>query len=257
MVQLNYISKTAIILLDFDNFIHKPIDEISPELLEYELSEIVLDTLNSFDDIENIEIRLYGGWLQEGKSTKKADTLLQLLSAFNLFPIIIIQSKRKIEGQVTLVKSLLAIPDIIWEDTLKVRKGIPRVRIKYENMDKACSSNKNSCPLHIMNRFTRSKGKTCSVIECTQLNSTVFESVEQKMVDTMIACDLFSLSQANNLAGIYILSDDFDHIPSIIMTASNLNTTNTGMKVGLKNEETCKSHGKMFGIYNIKIKLYE
>lgn len=207
--------KTISILVDFDNYFGSEMMKINPELLEYSFSELVNLCEDNFIDFENIQIRLYGGWYNETVLTKQASTLQQLLSDVNVFPKV--KNGRIIHGSVELISALHEIPDFIWYYSHKETNGIKRVRINYEAIDNFCNENRDSCPKFILYKFTEAKNKKCPVKGCNNLQKDVFKGIEQKMVDTLLVCDVLSFSEDLNINGIVLISDDQDLFPSLAL----------------------------------------
>ncbi|MFK2205580.1 hypothetical protein ACIXJQ_02080 [Bacteroides fragilis] len=48
-------------------------------------------------------------------------------------------------------------------------------------------------------------------------HSDIFFQREQKMVDTMIACDLLSYCEESSTNCLYLISDDMDHFPALAL----------------------------------------
>ena len=112
----------------------------------------------------------------------------------------------------------------VWYNTYQERSGLPKLRIAHANVGDHCSMNKNSCPVHILSRFTRTKSKLCHVDGCLTKQDDVFIQRTQKMVDTMMACDVLSFCEEQNVGGVYIASDDIDLFPAIAL-GRNINNS--------------------------------
>jgi hypothetical protein len=52
-------------------------------------------------------------------------------------------------------------------------------------------------------------------------NSAAFKVIEQKMVDSLLVCDLLALTQASPATPAIVFSDDSDVIPAVAMAAAS------------------------------------
>ena len=110
-------------LVDFHNFLRR---RSTAAEIELTLTEVVDHAVSTFrdiaPDIEELDIRLYGGWLDEsGLITPHAQTMLPVLS--------ILRGRRQgIVARPTLATSMLTFPSIRLRGTLRLRA--PRRRQK-------------------------------------------------------------------------------------------------------------------------------
>jgi hypothetical protein len=206
---------TIIIIVDFDNYFGTDLSKTSSEDLEFAFKEFISYAEKEFTQFNSIEIRLYGGWYRGTILTAQASILQQLLFGVTVFPKI--KMDKIIRGSVNMVSSLYEIPEFTWGYTHKEADGMKPVRINFDKVDVICDSNRPNCPKFILNKFTKSKDKTCAVDGCFNIQKNVFKGIEQKMVDTLIACDIVSISDVENIAGIIVVSDDQDHFPSMAL----------------------------------------
>lgn len=241
------------VIIDFDNFFPQPILEIPTYKIELIFTEIVNDIVANVDDVQNIIIRVYGGWYQNDTLTNRASHLLSVLEQINddIFPII--KNGKKIEGTVDMVFSLFK-DSHIWYNTYQERSGLPRLRIAHEKMGDHCSMNKNSCPVHILLRFTRDKRKLCHIDGCLTRQEDVFIQKTQKMVDTMMACDIVSFCNEQDVGGVYIVSDDIDLFPAIAL-GRNINNS-VDLFLGVLNKRRFSYYSGILSDFNIKIRNY-
>jgi len=207
--------KTIAVIIDFDNYFGSDMSIISSEDLELAFSEIVNLCETKFSEFDRVDIRLYGGWYYETTLTKQASTIQQLLYNVSVFPKV--QGGKAIQGSIEMIAELYDIPDFTWGYTHKETDGIKRVRINHECVDTVCKENRPICPKFILYKFTDKKDKHCPVSGCANLQKNVFKGIEQKMVDTLIACDILSIADDENVKGILVISDDQDHLPSLAL----------------------------------------
>lgn len=211
--------KTIAVIIDYDNYFGTDMSTISSEKLEFSFSEIVNLCEAKFLDFDNILIRLYGGWYRETTLTKQASVLQQLLYNVRVFPKV--QGGKAIQGSIEIISELHGIPDHTWGFTHKETDGIRPVRIDFNCVDELCTTNRTNCPKFILNKFTKSKDKVCAVQGCTNIQKNIFKGIEQKMVDTIIACDILSISDDETIKGLILISDDQDHFPSLALAKQN------------------------------------
>ncbi len=207
--------KTIAVIIDFDNYFGTDMVNMTSEELEFSFSEIVNLCEKKFSDFDNVLIRLYGGWYRETTLTKQASMLQQLLYNVTVFPKVHVG--KVIQGSIEMVSELHGIPDFTWGYTHKETDGIRPVRIDFSCVDEVCNSNRPTCPKFILNKFSKSKDKVCAVNGCDNIHKNIFKGIEQKMVDTIIACDIISISDDEAIKGLILISDDQDHFPSLAL----------------------------------------
>jgi uncharacterized LabA/DUF88 family protein len=242
--------KTIVIIIDFDNFFGSDISKISVEHLEFSFKELVSLCEKEFIEFSNIQIRLYGGWYKETELTKQASGIQQLLRNISVFPKII--SNRVVNGEIELAVSLHIKPDFIWGYTYKETEGVRRIRLNHECIDSVCSENKNTCPKFLLYKFTDKKDRSCHVDKCMNLQKNVFKGAEQKMVDTLIACDIISTSSDENITGILVISDDQDHLPSLALASLKKTNSKQLIILAIQNEKIIDFISDFMAPFNIK-----
>lgn len=241
-----------VILIDFDNFFKKEIFNYSDSELEYILIRIIDKVLKKTPDVLNISIRLYSGWYEDEQLSKKASLAMQLFSKISIFPIILRNQNRIIHGDIEFATELLEIPNFKWFHTFKERAGIPHLRINKEKINSSCNSAKELCPIHILSSFTKSKTRICKAPNCNNLQKDVFITREQKMVDTIIACDIISLFEDSEIHSIFLISDDMDHLPALAFgSIKNKKTKNAYLF--LSNEKIVPVYNSIISNFKIEI----
>jgi uncharacterized LabA/DUF88 family protein len=158
------------------------------------------------------EMRLYGGWYEGAILTKVAQDLSVEIQAE--FPKIIRVPNQSggltpISVNASLAVALSEDPAHLLFNTFR-KKGKPNnIRVQSPE-DAGCA--KNDCALTSLKKFLKN-GK-CPNASCTTTSSNLVYRSEQKLVDTMLACDLLH-SQMQNLDYIVLVSDDDDFIPPV------------------------------------------
>lgn len=220
-----------VILIDFDNQYNFSAytDDFAwlKSEINYYLDQIIeLSSRN----VTYVTMKLYGGWMKDGMFTNLSSRLQQAITTFDYFPIYIEDQKRMIHGEIELVTRLIDLPDIYWKNTVREKNGLPKIRLKNPGLPMECVGTKSDCPVRIFYRFTRKKTKKCPADGCQVTNERAFKIIEQKMIDTMIACDLISLSVEEKIDGMLIASDDYDLIPPVAIASKNM---------GLRSKQIC------------------
>lgn len=247
--------KEIVVLIDFDNYFKKPITLYSITEFEYEL-KIILDTVIKSltnNTYYNLTIRLYSGWLENATYTRKTSDTLQKIAGIDLFPLFA-EENIVINGRIEIAVSLYEIPQYIFGHTYREKKGIPRIRINREVMGEICDNNKEHCPGHILSSFTRKKNRICSVDGCPTNHNELFFLREQKMVDTMIACDIITFCENNSINALFLVSDDTDHIPALI-TGSNKNINIKNIHLYIRNNQNEEYFANILSNFNVKTTL--
>lgn len=210
---------TAAILVDFDNFYTNIAEEDEMLWLSHEVNAMISGALHLNQSSRRILIRIYGGWLENRLWTRRGSRLQKALFSTVTFPMPHPNVNGLLRGEITLATRLLQLPDIEWGHTLRSKAGPPRLRLAGSLPPEGCTTERITCPVKALQHFTRKKGKVCAVEGCHITNDEAFMVVEQKMVDTMMTCDLLALCQEPNVDAIMILSNDTDLLPPLFTGA--------------------------------------
>lgn len=207
------------ILIDYDNLsdAHK-----SSRILDV-ATKALMQLPKTISEIRGkCEIRIYGGWYEEDQMTNLAQQLS--VSIQNDFPSIIrvpMESGRTLSFATNahLAMSLVEEPSHHLFNTYR-RKGKPTNIRVLKPEDVGCKN--IGCSLSFAERLLKT-GK-CSTSGCDVSRSDLVYRVEQKIVDTMLTCDLlyYSLQRYEH---IMLISGDDDFLPPIrtaILRGSNI-----------------------------------
>lgn len=160
----------------------------------------------------NCEVRIYGGWYEGNNLSKKSQDLSA--SIHSDFPCLIKTVAKnggicRITVNTSLALSMLEDPSHHLFNTYR-KRGKPRNIRVANNTETGCHI--NSCPLETL-RKSLSSGK-CTHHNCESNYSELIYRAEQKIVDTMLSCDMiYCLQYSPDL--IYLLSEDDDFLPPI------------------------------------------
>lgn len=247
--------KSIIVIIDFDNYFGSDFNKITSEKIEFSFKEVVKLCEQKFTDYNSIHIRLYGGWFKETTLTKQASGVQQLLHNVNVFPKV--TENKVVNGKIELATSLHIKPDFVWAHTHKETDGVKRIRLNHDSIDTVCKDNRNTCPKYILYKFTDSKNKKCSVNDCVNLQKHVFKGAEQKMVDTLIACDIISVCEDDNVLGLLVISDDQDHLPSLAVASMKKKQSIQSIILGIQNDKVIDFISNFMQPFNISITLLQ
>lgn len=197
------------ICIDYDNLekIHKTEGILSVATKSLiKLSEI------TDSPIRNCEIRLYGGWYEgESRSKLSEDLAAKLLDDF---PAVIRAQLRngdvsKIVTTAELAFSLLEEPAHYLFNTYR-KKGKPsNIRVTSKD-DAGCKS--ETCLLPLARKLLQ-KG-SCPAAGCSTEDNSLIYRHEQKIVDTMLTCDLMYLG-TQDYHHVMLISADDDFLPPL------------------------------------------
>lgn len=242
----------VVLLVDFDNYFKKEIDDYSENELNYHIIRLIDLVLVKKPDVDKISLRLYSGWHEEDHLSKKASLTMQLFSKINIFPIVLTNKRKLIHGQIEFATELLQIPNFTWFYTFKEKPGIPHLRINRNNSSEVCEKSKEHCPVYLLSNFTKSKSKYCKVPDCMNRQKDVFFSREQKMVDTLIACDIISLYEDPEIDSFFLISDDMDHLPALAY-GSVKNNSSSKVHICIRNKSLAPIYNSIISNFGIEL----
>ncbi len=246
-------NQAAVILIDFDNLFKKNIQSYTIDNFKSIFQSIVDDILQMNDKVEEIMIRLYGGWYTKNKLTPKAQEIEKRIGDFDIsrYPF----KNKKVKVSVNLVFSLNALPNDIWTNTRQEKEGLPNLKVNSEFIDEMCENNKDRCPVKIINKFTKKKGKVCSIDSCLKTNNRIFTTIQQKMVDTLIACDLITFSEKNEYIEIILISDDIDFFPALALVSTKIEQDSQKVTLFIANKYNYENYKAILGKFKINLRL--
>lgn len=186
--------------------------------------EIVTRVIKNIDlaDVDNFNrlvVRWYGGWYDEkGNLTKSAQSLAAEFD--HDFPRIMFEldgsnQKKIFNCQVELAFSLLEIPGDVLHSTY--RQKVVNRSVKCSSSEKIGCLNEK-CLADFISKTIKSK--KCTFENCDRPVDQFLNRDEQKMVDTMLACDLIFANTSFDY--LVLVSSDDDFVP-ILKTILNKN----------------------------------
>lgn len=198
------------VLVDFDNLPSELQTDRVCRLAE-KLVDAVCDHLEHHDSA--INIRLYGGWYNEKTLTHKAHRVISAMGSDFPYPrgVVTSSSTRTITVRAELAYSLLAYPRKVLTHTFRTREAPKRFEC-CDPKQKGCTA--DECSLSAMPALFRTG--MCPRAGCAVSRQALFSpSQEQKLVDSMIVCDMLAHSRSG--AGpVAVVSTDDDMWPGIL-----------------------------------------
>lgn len=210
------VAQTVGLLIDFDNFA-PPAARLTDSSVNHALLECIRRALEFSPHAARVEIRLYGGWMSGGLLSRRGSEVAALIAQVDPFPLVL-PGKRILRGSLTLALSLLGDVTVL-DDTYRNRGAVPRLRLAGTPVPEGCREDLGACPARILKQFTQSSTKTCPAVGCLITARTAFVAHEQKMVDTLLACDLIEMASGDQYSGISVVTADTDLIPPLLHAA--------------------------------------
>jgi uncharacterized LabA/DUF88 family protein len=159
-----------------------------------------------------VAVRLYGGWFEQSRLTKRAQDLLAEMA--KSFPMMVQvgrgEDSRKTIVQVTLARALVVEPQYELPNTYRLR-GVPPLLSPAQLPLRRCA-NMSHCRL--VDTLSLLATGLCPGSGCSVPIDRVMTKPEQKLVDTMLTADLVSLSHSSCQVVVVVSTDD-DLLPGI------------------------------------------
>jgi hypothetical protein len=195
------------VLVDYDNLL--PLYQNLPLA---SLAQRISGTLDKLvPGLNDIYIRLYGGWYSDVGLTNKGTRIAQEALKFPLT----IARQGKIVRRVfcEIASSLIDRKADTLLSTFRKRTGF-RSRLAV-TLPSGCADPPN-CTVRAVSSWSSG---ACPHKGCTISTHDVFSYYEQKLVDTLLCCDLIALGTRSPSPAIFVLSDDDDMVPAFLLAA--------------------------------------
>lgn len=159
---------------------------------------------------DEIGIRLYGGWYDIHGLTRAGTMLAQEIGAS--FPMVVATN-----GQIgcrilcDIASALIDTPADLLLHTFRQRRGI-RSKLTVAQVPNCASP--GSCGVQSVAQWSRGR---CHVAGCSVSAHSVFTFNEQKLVDTLLCCDLIALAMRGPTEPVFLVSDDDDMVPAVLL----------------------------------------
>jgi hypothetical protein len=200
----------AFVLIDYDN-LPAAIRRAGLVGLAWRIDAGVRGALQG---IQDIHIRLYGGWYDAGGLSNAGTTLTQEIG--NNFPIVT-SSGGSISGRVhcEIASSLVGAKGDVFLFTMRKRRGM---RSRLTGQKPPHCLNPAACTIDAVVAW--SKG-SCPVAGCPVESLDAFTYTEQKLTDTLLCADVLSLAGGVQPPPVFVVSDDDDMTPPILLAAKS------------------------------------
>jgi uncharacterized LabA/DUF88 family protein len=202
------IMTNALILIDYGNLLQRHRDAGLLDLVVRILGGITWDTGTARG---RCDIRIYGGWYEEDMITRQAEELTVEIQRD--FPTVIRVSSNGViipfSTSADLAMSLLQEPSTHLFRTYRRKERPWNVRVESKA---AVGCEEDSCVLPLMKKML--KHGSCPKEGCSIHRTDLLYRHEQKIVDTMLACDMVHATD-REYSKLILVSDDDDFIPPL------------------------------------------
>lgn len=196
----------AHVLIDYDN-LTALFQRMSLRTLALRIQATADQQCSTLNDIF---IRLYGGWYGPAGLTNKGTRLAQEIRL--TFPLLMPVAGSQIRRiHCEIASSLVASRGFVLPNTFRERPGI-RGKLRLIP-HKSCVNSALCTAAHVVHW---SNGR-CPEQGCQVTAKEVFAYYEQKLVDTLLCCDLIALANQSPTVATFVISDDDDMVPAFLM----------------------------------------
>lgn len=241
--------KRGFVILDFNNVFTGDLTLISSSDIEAKLMVPIRAMLSNHVDINQIDVRVYGGWYQQGSLTDKASTAFTLLSGIDCATPLQ-NGERWVRWRMENVISAYGT-NHFWDNTYRQKNGLPRIVVKTDAHRDKCGIDKMHCPVEIVKKISKGAGKICQVEDCTLKAEDIFQTFGQKMIDTMMACDILTIGDEPETEAIAVMTDDVDLLPALVVSSLKNNRVCYYIATH-NNQHATQDFPTMLNPYNIK-----
>jgi uncharacterized LabA/DUF88 family protein len=202
------------ILVDYNNIL-----EVDRKKGVRYVSERILSVIGPFrlGERHRATIRLYDGWYEAQSPSRVAQEVSADVQANCPHTVTLVDGTdtKRLIVSVELAYSLRSDPTVHLWHTFRAKSPQSNVSCKTP-LSAGCTA--ASCPLAPMERFIAKR--KCPVAGCSLKPQDFLVRNEQKLIDTMMAADLFSLHLSSAPEAVIVSSDD-DLLPVIRMIAKS------------------------------------
>ena len=199
---------SALVLIDYYN--------LPAEITRYGVAHL-WSRLRAFilaeigDGETDIILRLYGGWYDESGLSRDGDVVARDID--RNFPDLIRRSSdaRIQRVHCELASSLYKIRDRIFPATVRIRRGLKHA---FKTQDSISCAQPDSCSIPLVMRWLNGR---CPGPQCSVNTRAVFRYREQKLVDTLMCCDLISVAVDTPSTPTIVVSEDDDFVPAMLL----------------------------------------
>jgi hypothetical protein len=202
----------AYVLIDYDNLEQR---FRAPNTLSIFGADIARLVEASTPSVQDIFMRLYGGWYTFAGGLSNAGTRL-IQEIASTYPLPYKQSNnRRHYVHCEIASSLIDFKGDLFIATVRERHGMrSKLRQKYPP---GCVAPGN-CSIPIVIQWSSG---ACPTMNCNVNANGAFLYREQKLVDTLLCCDLIAVGGRQPRVPVFVVSDDDDLVPAIVLALKN------------------------------------
>lgn len=201
------------IFVDYDNLSGKQQADGLLSVIEKVISQLVISERVGLTS-RHSEVRVYGGWYEGDSMTAKGEELVARIG--EEFPhtirVPVNDSHFSIHVSATLATSMIVEPRKHLFSTFRRKQRPSNIRVLSKS---AVGCVDQSCVLPLVKK-TIEKG-VCQGNGCSQNSTQVLYRNEQKLVDTMLSCDM--LATTGDTEVVILISGDDDFLPPLRVLA--------------------------------------
>ena len=196
----------AVVLIDYYNLPNR-LTRSGPSGLWNRLQPAVTRALGQHE--RSISLRLYGGWYDDKGLTRDGDRFARDIGQG--FPLVLRHPSGLQRIHCEIVSSLLINPNQLFPATVRTRRGLRRGTSA--RRPRNCN-NLNSCSIFKMRDWLRGQ---CPERACPVTSDDVFRRREQKLVDSLISCDLITIAHNSQQSPALLVTEDDDLVPAMLL----------------------------------------
>ena len=196
------------VLVDFHN-LPSSLQAGSPESLARVIDALIVSHCPS---AREVNIRLYGGWYNEQGLSRDGTRLSQEVGAS--FPLSLLGPGGEVRYvRCEIASSLVDSRSDVFPATLRHRHGIDL--LMRDPHPVRCVDPAN-CTVPVVLKWSRNG---CPTPGCPVTSFEAFRCIQQKLVDTLVCCDLLSLALPDPATAVFLVSEDDDFVPALLLAA--------------------------------------
>lgn len=244
----------AVILVDFDNVFYGR--NLTAAGIKSQLEAFITASLALCPQTESLLIRLYGGWKMNAHYTNQASRILGYIETVRseLFPYI--WQSRRVYGDLELATSQYNL-EIEWDNTLQEKSARHFLNIRHDTT-RACQHDPDHCPLHLVAKATRGHQVICPIDGCEHIDVSQLTRMEQKMVDSMMTCDILEYIHDDDCQLIQVVSDDIDLHPAMALAGEKYATpNNVQLLLMVGNRKNSEKYSQLLGAHHVTIQTWQ
>jgi hypothetical protein len=193
-------------LVDFHN-LPRQVKGTDPASLARSIDAVIT---SYYPGTREVNIRLYGGWYDDRGLSRDGTKLTQEVG--NAFPLSMAGPGGTIRYvRCEIASSLIDSRADLFPSTLRHRHGLDWF-IRDPHPPRCLDQ--SSCTIPIVLKWSRNG---CPTPACPVTSIEAFRCIQQKLVDTLICCDLLSLAAADPEVSVFLVSEDDDFIPALLL----------------------------------------